>query len=523
MIVFSPLALYTTFLGWQQYDMLFDALWQTGLLYIGFLTLGYRFLKNVLAPAGATHQAAESALNHFIYELAITFLICAFFVYPCVPLEQKGLSFKPICTLKKGSSVTESTIKSTGTTYDEAFADVLTDKVKIPLGFSILQNYFSSLTYGLMKVTGCTDSLQAIQGDLVSTYLPMRLKQEALKFHKQCFLEARSSYLNDPPDKSQVDAILKRHAGEEDLNWMGSKTFRTFYYDKITAREPVAGFTYTQYPHPNFQNAAKEDAVIKSHLPVNGYPTCNQWWEKIRTKLVKASEKAGYFDNHIGKIDVANRISNYKAKHKLAWNSDLTPEDYIAKVLLQDSRDLQIRSSENLMDAPSNAVGTMMARGLVNAGQTFKSWTSTPLKREAILQTLPVMQAFFYFFLIIFTPLILALSGYSPRALGSLCGLFLMAIFMQYIWHLVGFVERSVLDPMGENEAVAAMRNMAVLFYIIAPMLLLRLSSHFGGEAGAELSGLLGHAENNANAAAQTSSVLLKTGAKIATRGVLKL
>jgi hypothetical protein len=58
---------YTTYLGWQQYEVLFTALWQTGLLYLGFLMVGYRFLKNVLAPAGSTHHAAEHALNNVSY------------------------------------------------------------------------------------------------------------------------------------------------------------------------------------------------------------------------------------------------------------------------------------------------------------------------------------------------------------------------------------------------------------------------------------------------------------------------
>jgi hypothetical protein len=512
MIVFSPLALYTTYLGWQQYDVLFDALWQTGLLYVGFLVIAYRFLKNVLAPAGSTQHAADYALNHFLYELATTFLICSLFVYPCVPLEQKGLSFKPLCTLQKGT--TPATINDTGTTYDEAFADVLTHQVKIPLGFSILQNYISSLTYGLMKVTGCTDSLQAIQGDLVSTYIPTPVRQQALQFHKQCFLEARNAYFNEPhtlDETKQIDAILKRHGGEEDLNWMGSKTLSTFYYHKMTSREPVTGFTFINYPNPNFEHAAKNDPSVKAHMPENGYPTCTQWWAKIRTDLVAASEKAGYFDKHLGKLDVANRVATYKMKHALAWNSDITPNDYIAKILLADSREMQIKSTESFIDPTNNNISTFLSRSLIDVGQSFKSWSSTPLKREATLQTIPVMHAFFYFFLIVLTPIVLALSGYSPRALGSLCALFVVAIFMQYIWHLVAFVERSVLDPMGENHAVAAMRNMAVLFYIIAPGLLLKLSSHFGGEAGAQLSQMMGHSEQTVNDSSETSIRMAKT------------
>jgi len=144
------------------------------------------------------------------------------------------------------------------------------------------------------------------------------------------------------------------------------------------------------------------------------------------------------------------------------------------------------------------------------------------LKREAIIQTLPVIHAFFYFFLIILTPLVLALSGYSTKTLGSICALFMMAIFIQFIWHLVGFVERAVLDPMGENNIVAAMRNMAVLFYIIAPMLLLKLSSHFGGEAGDGLAGLLTISEKTANESVETSSAAAKTGMRIASKGVYR-
>ena len=515
MIVFSPLALYTTYLGWQEYDVMFNALWQTGILYIGFLMLGFRFLKSVLTPT----ESPDIALNRFLYELALTFLICAFFVYPCMPLEQKGLSFKPLCTKR---IVRDATINSTGTTYDEAFADVLLNGVKVPIGFAILQNYISSLTYGLIKVTGCTDSLQAIQGDLLSTYIPINMKKRVLQFHKQCFLEARSAYLSGPPEAAKVEAILKRFGGEEDLNWMGSKVLQTFYYDQLKAREPIPGFLFTKHPNSNFEEASKKDLNIKTHMPTHGYPTCNQWWHKIKKDLVKVSEKLGVFDKHIGALDITNRIYAYKAKHKLAWNSDLTPEDYIAKMLLHDNRDLQIKSTQNLMDNTNNMVGTLITRGLINAGQNIKSWTTTPLKREAIIQTLPVIHAFFYFFLIILTPLVLALSGYSTRALGSICALFMMAIFIQFIWHLVGYVERAVLDPMGENNAVAAMRNMAVLFYIIAPMLLLKLSGHFGGDAGAGLSELLGTADKTANDSVATSNTVAKTGMRIVSKGAFR-
>jgi hypothetical protein len=235
--------------------------------------------------------------------------------------------------------------------------------------------------------------------------------------------------------------------------------------------------------------------------------------------LVQVANNASVFDSHLSYYAVLDRVRTFKNAHPKAWGSQLSSEDYIAKMLLNDSRDMQANSVKNMMDNTNGAFGGAVSHGLVNIGQWTKSWSSTPLKREAIMQTLPVMQAFMYFFLIIMTPVILALSGYNPRALGSICGLFIMVIFMQYLWHLVGFVERSVLDPLGQNDAVSAMRNAAVLFYFIAPMLLLKLSSHFGGEAGAALGSLVSEAGQQSDKVANSTSDTIRQGAKIASAG----
>jgi len=522
MIVFSPLSLYTTYLGWQQYEVLFIALWQTGLLYLGFLFIAYRFLKNVLAPAGSTHHAANHALNHFLYELAVTVFICSVFVYPCVPLEARAIQFKPMCGLKHESLVKPSTVGDSGTTYDEAFADILSHQVRIPIGFAFLQNYISSFTYGLMKVTGCTDSLQSIEGDLVSTYLPWDVREQALAFHKQCFREARTQFNSEKHDDEAFQKSIRKYGGEDDLNWMGSMYFQTHYYNSLHAKTPVQGFSFSEAPNLNLKKAATRGDIDQGHLPKEGYPSCNQWWKQLRTNLVGVANNASVFNRHLSTNAVLERVRAYKNKHPASWHADISVEDYIAKMLLGHSKDLQNRSTQSLMDNTNGNVGQTVSHGLVNFGQWTKSWSTTPLKREAIMQTLPVMQAFFMFFLIVLTPVILAFSGYSPKALGSLCGLFIMSIFLQYLWHLVGFVERGVLDPLGDNEAVSAMRNMAVMFYFVAPMLLLRLSGHFGGEAGAGMGVLMNEASEQSKGVAQSGKSAASVAGHVASKGIIR-
>ncbi|STX81577.1 membrane protein [Legionella busanensis] len=523
MIVFSPLSLYTTYLGWQQYDVIYLALWQTGILYLGFVAIAWRFLKNLLASASATHQMSEHALNQFLFELALAVLICGLFVYPSITLQQKGVVFKPVCTLG-GANTKDSSIKDTGTTYDESFADVLTEQVKIPLGFVLLQNLASSMTYGLMKVTGCSDSLQAIKGDLISTHIPQALKKQALDFHHQCYLEAKTAYLNTtrtPTEQAKVQKILQQYGGEDDLNWMGSKVLQTFYYQDLKARSPVPGFSYASNPSSHFEDAGKDDKAVAAHKPEHGYPTCEAWWDKIKADLVDTSNKASWYDEHLGKWNVGHRVAEYKMNHKIGWGSQLSADDFIARVLLQDETGLQLSANEALMDNTNGTFKTAASRALINTGQWFKSFTTTPLKREAILQSLPIMQAFFYFFLIILTPFILALSGYSTKAVGSLCALLFMAIFMQYLWHLGSFLERATVNSLGETNVVSAMQNMMVLFYFIAPLILLKLSAHFGGEGGGVLNGLLTSGQEFVNDKEQMGQNIARVGAKVASKGLV--
>ncbi len=56
----------------------------------------------------------------------------------------------------------------------------------------------------------------------------------------------------------------------------------------MSAREPVPGFQFRNYPNPNFEHAAKDDASLKTHIPENGYPTCNQMY-RGKARVLKSN------------------------------------------------------------------------------------------------------------------------------------------------------------------------------------------------------------------------------------------
>lgn len=499
MIVFSPLALYTTYLGWQIYDLIFDAFLQTGLWFLGFLYIAFRFFKNLAAPAGMTNQVAEHALNHFIYELLVLVIMLAVFVIPTVTLPIESFEFNPLCT----SLAQTKKIGNTGSTYDENFQSLLNDEIKIPLGFAFLQNFIGGLTYGLMQASTCVDGLNHIRSDLISTRLPEEMQEELGLFKEQCFLEARFNFKARPPKKETYKNILNLYGGENDLTWLGSHVLRKFYYSKIKARSPVNRYSYNQFPSENVERALQNKEIERSHLPEHGFPNCESWWVDIREDLKKLSEDPGFLNASFSNLQIYRRISNALAEKRVSGYryapSGEAARDIIAKILIENHEKLLAKQGVSLK-TNNNLVQSYLATGINRGTQAIKSWTSTPIKREAIRQTLPVIQALATFFVILLMPLILVFSGCNPKAIGAFCGIFCALIFSNFIWFQGNMLESRLLESLDANgELISVIQNTALMFYFIGPLLFLRFSALWGAGSADFLTQVVGDSEKQAN------------------------
>jgi len=522
MIVFSPLSLYTTYLGWQVYDLIFEAFYQTGLWYLGFGFVVFRYFKNAFAPGGATHHAGEHALNHFMYELAVLIIVCSVFIYPTVPLSASELKFTPMCT----TEVEESTAaNNSGTTYDEAFYSLLSPEVKIPLGFSVLQNFVSSLTYALMTVTPCVDGLNNIKSDIVSIHLPRKLRQEVTDFQKQCFMEARLKFTTEKPEESSYAATLKMYGGESDVKWVGSHVLRALYYPSLKAREPVSRYPYSQFRNVNLDKAKEDGEVTQEHLPKYGFPDCETWWVDIRQSLVDLTDDKGFINDKAENRAVYMRILSLLQGAGIAGKQDAPDDelahDLIAKTLIQNNDDIGNR--RGALASNNNRVQGTVSSWLNQTGQKWQSWTSTPLKREAIVQTVPVMQALAMFFVIVLMPLIVSLSGCSPRAVGAFCGIVTVLIFMHFLWFLVGMLEMKLLETLeGNSEIISVIQNTSVLFYFIAPIFLMNLSAYWGAGSASMLSSFALSSQQQSDDVAKSGEGVARTAVDAASGKMIK-
>lgn len=510
MMVFSPLSLYTTHLGWQIYDIIFEGFHQMGLWALGLLFIAFRFVKSTLLSSGEGHYSANHALNVFMLELFIFFSICVLFVYPSIHLSVTENTFKPVC-MAPGSTIADSKVGETGTNYDDDFSGMLSEEIKVPIAFSVLENIASALTYALMGKVACTDGLNNIKSDMISTHIPSQLKHEIYAFKNQCYLDAKMKFNSNPPDTSRYSAIMAQYGGRDDLNWVGSHVLRSLYYSEIKAKSPVKRYKYADYPSENFSHSDIDSALHPDH----GYPGCDVWWEDIRNSLKELIDDKDFVNSHVQNRAIYLRIIRLLNEHNVAGQQDADHDelahDLIARTLIENTSDVIDRAGA--FDTTNGSFTEGATTGLLRFGQAIKSWTATPLKRQAIKQTLPVMLAIFMFFVTVLMPVLIMLSGCSPKAVGAFVGLKFILIFMNFIFFLVtwinGFLVQSVS---GNGELTSVIQNTLVLFYFIAAILIVNLAGVCGWLGAGSLTNLVHQASSNADETASTGTSYLKKG-----------
>src|SRR5690242_16799509 len=120
--------LYTTLLGWQLYDQIWDILTKTGLAFLPFIGI---VLRNIAQPYASqeTKDAGSTSLRRMELDFLITLFLIFMAVSPVLKLDPKIVSYTPVCqTDGKQDSYHAG---STGTTYDKAFT-IPTGDLRVP-------------------------------------------------------------------------------------------------------------------------------------------------------------------------------------------------------------------------------------------------------------------------------------------------------------------------------------------------------------------------------------------------------
>ena len=483
MTVTSYLALYTTLLGWQQYQNLWGLVVGTGLIYLPFIGI---ILKSVVGPftSMGAKPAAQIALRRLFLNVMVALLVIAFAAVPAVNLSPKILHYQPLCV----PNAKVATPGNTGTTYDNAF-NVPTG-VKVPVLWYIVMAFSNGFTHAANIGLSCAPiDYRALHSQLALAKVQSpKLQKEISRFYTECYVPAYSKYMGgnfSDAGQGQINQILKEY-GNQDLGWLGSRVLLNVsgFYDAIRANSPVAGF-----PYDSTRDA--EEGQVTDHSKW-GSPSCQVWWSDasngLRAKLVKTLP-----------VNLLQEIIHFG--HKTPEMEDAAIRTLITHSSTQSLQD-GVRGYESLNDDNPNGyasgfVGTILG----DVGVAMHSFTFVP-KLHLLINALPILQATLLFAVYVFLALAIPFSSY--RMNFCIAGTFVIfsLIFCSFIWHLVAwfdhFLIQALYPHLFEVEAMGGVLgaqyninmsfvNMVVgTLYLILPMAWMSVMSwagfHFGGQ-----------------------------------------
>lgn len=446
MQVDSYLELFTTMYGWAFANIMGEILTGTGLAALPFGLIVFNAWRES-KEQGMRHDGILSVLESVQTQLiTAAFVMCmCFATTPFTSLATIHLSFTTENSVDGTGQQTVSLKGGTGSGYDAAMADAITGSFSKSGNLSHVPPWwFTAMVISSGVNSGFRAGMDTSERDLrmvaelarIATIDDPALLHELQRFYSECFIPARSKYLN--MDRSQLtpegqSVLASGKYGPTDVDWVGSKLFRIepSFYAGMRSYNPVPGWAidfsrdidYIQTPAP------QGDPNYGLVNPEWGRPTCKQWWETndvgIREKLISHT---------------ANWRRLVKVTQNFVTNTSIDEtKDSIARLAFEKANPTFVSPDKILGDG--YGAGKNAWRTITGAASTWgvaNQALDSSLSMIPLLNTLPMVQALVLMALYMFLPLVTVISGYDIKMMAY----GFLAIFTVKFWTVMWFIAR---------------------------------------------------------------------------------
>jgi len=494
MILPNTVALYTTLLGWQQYQSLWNIAAGTGLVYLPLLSLLITPTFAAFTSGLSLADAALVALKKLLVNLITALLIIGFAAVPYVPLNPSLLQVETLCH----DEAAPATPGHTKTTYDHTFP--IPTGVKVPLIWYVVMAVSSGITHAASIALPCAPlDYRALQTQLETTQIEdPQLKQTVAQFYHDCYLPAYSHYLNQR-------ATGENHTptpSKDDLGWLGSATLlnQPGFYDSQQASQSIAGFHF---------NAHRDGALGQlASTPTYGMPTCQEWWNDPQHGLHQQLKKTlppTFWQQIISVDDDRQTLEDAAIKTLLTHNPP------------QTSFSDQLRGYASLNN---NVSGDYFSRFVgARIGVARESMSFYP-KLHLLINALPVIQGVVLFALYAFLAFGIVFSSYRIHFCVTGAVMMFSVTFCSFLWHLVQWLDHVLMEslyPRSDEDTVLLGVLSSLTFnhnqilvdmiigtlYLVLPIGWLMVMNWAGFRAGYEMSSLFGSLSHPAQQSGQ--------------------
>jgi hypothetical protein len=519
MTVDSYLELFTTLFGWTFYNILWDVLLGTGIVFLPFLGI---LIDNWREPAegGEFGTVTGLSLRRMELELFIALLVVVLAGQPAAltPLNASTLSYTPPPTLIEPTPTT-ATVAASQSTYGSTGFTGSPATVNVPVWWYAVMSMSSGFNHAVVEgIPSTTDMRTYEQQARLATIADPRLRQEVSDFFSQCFIPARSKYQAERPDTAPINTLLATY-GPDDTDWMGSHVYRNTagYYDTLRPTMQISGWAY---------NATRDTEYDPATPPTWGKPYCKEWWGDgtigLRQKLVnEADTTSAGFSGLV--VTVAPALASEQQN------------DAVAKVVLTNSppmwsnNDLVANNSGStgLLSTVENIVkGGLASGGVVTASALF-SVTMT-----AVLQALPMVQAVLLLGIYALLPMVVVLSRYSISMMVVGAMAIFTIKFWSVLWYLALWVDQNLILSMypdvnvflqifanpGEHDTKRMLLNMITTsLYMGLPLLWSGMMAWAGVKVGMAISNAVAPLAQTGKDAGQQGGAIAKS---VASKGM---
>jgi hypothetical protein len=483
--------LYTVLMGWDLYDKLWELLTQTGIAYLPFIGL---ILKNVSQSyVMDIHHGNGFSLRSMEIQLLSMLLLVFFGAAPVMPLDAHTVSYTPICD-KNNNTFHPG---STGTTYDNAFT-IPTSDVRVPLWWYAVLSVSEGMTSAANTFVGCVPNLREMVTQVNMTQIDnSEMKQELQDFETMCYAKARAQYFKDEQDNQTTNLTriqdMTNQYGVEDTEWLGSHALGEVYYPDLKSTRPVTGFPYDATDDINAD-------INAAHPPAYGTPSCSDWWNDsqygLKNRLYDVLPKSFYDD------------------YKDYLDSEQTRDDLIKNIISKPQHD------ESGYHNANDMVGdTGYSHLAASVGIWYHQLQEYP-KIYAAAEAAPIIQALLLLMVYVFLPFALVFSSYRASAFCTGATLVFSLIFSSFIWHLVSWTDKSLMEALYSNwfakqGAGASLTDMIIGSLIIAaPLFWFLFMGALGVAVGHMVGGVAAGLHKVGNQAATDGAGLAQSAAK---------
>lgn len=556
----STLELFTTVLGWRQYEQIWFLLNDTGLVFIPFIGL---LLRNVLVPIQSQQEggASVTSLKRFELDLISALVVIILAGQPLIELKHDQLKFVNHCTLSDDNSQAFTQIQGIDDVkaYQDAVKMLETEEAKIPIWWYAVLSISSGINNAVKLTVPCGSEMIVSDYVIHKTFIPNTvdnpLRSDIKEYILKCY-RPMANYINDDLKKQEklleeFNTAKDNFAREYRNSWSSHKHWlpQVISADGTLIIINIGNLEYlaTTWVGSEFLLNADFPFTLKQRsivVELGGFEnkqkriSCRDYWLQPlpgQNKSIKDRLKALFDIKHLERLIINHKRFSQTSlgKAEIELMEPFEREHLFEYAMMRvvrgsfENKYKNIVTTQREFDDSSfqNSVTAKLGRELGGLALLFKFLTIFPMAK-VVAEAAPVAQAVLLMALYMMLPIGLVFSGYSIQFLvvGAV-GLFSLK-FLGYVIFLANWMNNTFREAikeagylgtgLGSNDTATIADLVMVNVYFVFPLIYLGVMGWAGYQLSTGIQGAYGALAGEESSAAKSSQAagnMIKTEA----------